>query len=328
MTPKTRHTPDQLVHLGTCQSLSFRPIGGTAGDRKKIGNVVIVTKGHFLTSDTSARALYVLPGTQGKEADPSKARAGLALWSRWSGFTKRSAVAHVLHVPDSTARWAAVGRVGEIFYASDKWHTTGKVKVVEYVHTFKIEPTLYRLGQADIFKISPVRVTSRGIEDSTSRSNPTKRGKVAMKKSRGNPMKKDKASGSGIGPILQHGSVETKHTHPKRGDIRDRAQAMAILKKAVLGYLTQGELREVVRTGADSGWNGFEYYHETMRFYEKYSEAIFKLLEEDADDAGHATIPKLIVSCDRENTIRDYATFANFLAWYALESVARDVADE
>lgn len=187
MTRKARSIPAQLVHLGTCQSISYELHRGAA--KGKI--ITFSLKGNLLTSDTSARTLYVLPGSKGKEADPSKADKGLSLWSKWSGFTKRSAVAHVLKVTDTAASWEEIGIVKDIFYSSDKWHVTEKV--TEYIHTFKAGPALYRLGRNDIYKISPVRITSRGIEDSR---------KLNPKESRGSRMKDDKAAGQGTGPIL------------------------------------------------------------------------------------------------------------------------------
>ena len=46
------------------------------------------------------------------------------------------------------------------------------------------------------------------------------------------------------------------------------------------------------------------------------------------EDSESGPIMKYIAMCDRKDTIMDYATFANFLSWYALESVAREVTGD
>lgn len=114
-------------------------------------------------------------------------------------------------------------------------------------------------------------------------------------------------------------------TQKRKFSLETREEAMKELTRAVRRHLDKHELESVAENGAAAGWNGFIYYRETIGFYEQHSEAIFKLIEEDSEGGS---IMKYIAMCDRNDTIRDYATFANFLSWYALESVAREVTGD
>lgn len=95
------------------------------------------------------------------------------------------------------------------------------------------------------------------------------------------------------------------------------------LRAAVIRQLGGMEtFKEVVRhPTADSGWLGFTYYTDTVAFYERHREAIFALLDEDAESQG-VSIPALIASFGGADAVTDYDTFANLLAWYTLEAVA------
>jgi hypothetical protein len=107
----------------------------------------------------------------------------------------------------------------------------------------------------------------------------------------------------------------------KRGDYET-------LKRAVLRAIGgKGALRDLSEHGADTGWPGLTYYSDTVPFFERHKDAIFELLAQDADDQG-VTIPALIASFRIADSIGDYDTFANALAWYAAEAVAfREVRD-
>ena len=100
-------------------------------------------------------------------------------------------------------------------------------------------------------------------------------------------------------------------------------------------------LTTVAMYGADAGFSGFTYYHETAKFATENILAIRDRLQEDVDSIGYESIAELIkcFSCidddithdqiDRiiylNDTDSDEATHVlNGLAWYALETVAHE----
>jgi hypothetical protein len=128
------------------------------------------------------------------------------------------------------------------------------------------------------------------------------------------------------------------------------------LRKAVseqLGYeLNEPEaaeaLQEVANHGADSGFSGFIYYSETVKFARDNMKLIIEQLESDASDYGVDVfqmisdfnclsdgnyqpfkIASVIYDNADEATINDGADTAilNALAWYALESIAQEHND-
>ena len=129
-----------------------------------------------------------------------------------------------------------------------------------------------------------------------------------------------------------------------------------VLTRAVIRQLGGKEaLIDVNNHGAMGGFPKFTYYSDTVPFFEKHRKEILSVLEEDADDFGEE--PDSIVmqfrclnlsKSDREEW-RTYQgavnrllygnrkvgwdkqkeiLVANALAWYALESVAREMVIE
>ena len=86
-------------------------------------------------------------------------------------------------------------------------------------------------------------------------------------------------------------------------------------------------LRDVARGGAGCGWVGFSYYRDTSKFYAENVEAIWDLLNDDADDMGVSPL-QLIASFTKSYQVTDQATLEALLALYALESVANHVVGE
>ena len=97
-----------------------------------------------------------------------------------------------------------------------------------------------------------------------------------------------------------------------------------------LGGKKEGKetLRDVVQHGADAGYSGFIYYKDTCAFYERNKEAIWELLDDDAQEQG-TTILAMLGSFAKADLVSDVDTFENLMAWYALEAVAqREVGSE
>ena len=106
-------------------------------------------------------------------------------------------------------------------------------------------------------------------------------------------------------------------------------------------------LRDVCRGGADAGFAGFTYYSDTVAFFKRQRSAIADFAENMASDMGEGDAVKLvsgfncfrgsqpgeltasIARCLYGGRLREEDTqVANALAWFALEEVARAVADE
>jgi hypothetical protein len=77
-------------------------------------------------------------------------------------------------------------------------------------------------------------------------------------------------------------------------------------------------LADVCRGGAASGWHGFCYYSDTCKFAAKHERAILRSVFEFEREMGEPF--------KNEGTYRDEDenTALNWLAWYALESVAHE----
>lgn len=112
------------------------------------------------------------------------------------------------------------------------------------------------------------------------------------------------------------------------------------LKRAVIRRLGRESLRDVANHGADGGFPGFVYYAETGAFYAKHQEAIRELAQELANEFGEESVLSFVKGfrCikDAGSTEDEIAQtlwrtskyhdpqVANGLAWFALESVARE----
>lgn len=86
------------------------------------------------------------------------------------------------------------------------------------------------------------------------------------------------------------------------------------------GSLDDDEIKQAAEHGADSGFSGFTYYGDTGAFYEANKDDIWELLFDDASGQGISAV-ELIASFGCKDSVVNHETFANALAWYALESV-------
>ena len=100
-------------------------------------------------------------------------------------------------------------------------------------------------------------------------------------------------------------------------------------------------LNDIVDHGISGGFNGFIWYTDTVKFAVDNIEAIKDQLKEDAQEFGDESIAELVSSfnCLGGNYSQDEIAEAiytededatdimNALAWYAAETVARDIVD-
>jgi len=86
------------------------------------------------------------------------------------------------------------------------------------------------------------------------------------------------------------------------------------------------ELEDIAKYGAQSGFHGMIYYHETSKLYDKYHQDIWTMINEDADDMGLSAI-EMISSFNGGKDVYDDKTFKNLLVWYSAERVAAELTD-
>lgn len=116
---------------------------------------------------------------------------------------------------------------------------------------------------------------------------------------------------------------------------------LTTLQKAVIKQLGDKEtLRDVLEHGAENGYSGFFYHHETIQFFDDNKKLILELLGEIADDLGETKI-SLVKSF---NCLNNYSEdeigkvlygkndedieIKNALSWFTLEEVARQIYDK
>lgn len=105
------------------------------------------------------------------------------------------------------------------------------------------------------------------------------------------------------------------------------SEAHERLYRAIRRHLDLGNLRDVVRGGADAGWPGFTYTSDCVRFYRKHKDDIWELLTEAAEQQGMKPM-ELVASFGRSDMAETPEGFENLLAWFALEEIARMVDDQ
>jgi hypothetical protein len=117
----------------------------------------------------------------------------------------------------------------------------------------------------------------------------------------------------------------------------------AVIKQ--LGCDDETELKDtlscVENHGADSGYVGFTYYSDTVAFARRNKADILASMGEDVEMFGMSTVAELMATFKCVNGLsaleieraligrnsEDETTVFNALAWYALESVAREYED-
>jgi hypothetical protein len=87
------------------------------------------------------------------------------------------------------------------------------------------------------------------------------------------------------------------------------------------------EIRDAGQRGADAGWPGFTSTIDAAEFTRQNSELIYELLSEDADSFGYDNIPALVATFVRSDMADSRDGYDNLLAWYALETAGRYLAD-
>lgn len=117
------------------------------------------------------------------------------------------------------------------------------------------------------------------------------------------------------------------------------------LTRAILRRLDREQLEDVARHSADAGWNGFTMTADCVAFYKAHKADILEMAKQDSADFGQGVIE--MIQCFRCLTAgnggkphytqdeiaealysgrSEFAdTIRNAMAWYALETVAREL---
>lgn len=90
--------------------------------------------------------------------------------------------------------------------------------------------------------------------------------------------------------------------------------------------MDDAQIIEAGTHGADTGWPGFSYTADCVAFYRVNERAIWRLLEEVADQMGMKPL-ELVSTFGRSDMAVSLDGFANLLAWFALEEVGRRLSD-
>lgn len=79
--------------------------------------------------------------------------------------------------------------------------------------------------------------------------------------------------------------------------------------------------------GADSGFGGFTYYTDTVKFYDENEKLIVNYLDDYADQVGFDTGFAYVSSLPAIKNVGDIDQFKNLCSWIILEEVGRWVED-
>jgi hypothetical protein len=107
---------------------------------------------------------------------------------------------------------------------------------------------------------------------------------------------------------------------------------------AVVSRIGKDSIEDVINHGADSGFSGFIYYTDTVKFYRKYREDINHWIKESWKDIGYKSALDMVKNfgCakDEEEDVIGFVLYGgplnddtmmieNCLVWFALEEVCR-----
>jgi hypothetical protein len=83
-------------------------------------------------------------------------------------------------------------------------------------------------------------------------------------------------------------------------------------------------ISDIAKYGCSGGVAGLTYYKETCAFYDKHKTEIWDLLYDLSEDTDFS-IPYLMSDFDGARQVTCEDSFKNFLVWWAVKHVARDI---
>ena len=88
-------------------------------------------------------------------------------------------------------------------------------------------------------------------------------------------------------------------------------------------------LEDVIEHGCVSGCvSSLIYYSDTVKFYDKFEDEIWNMLEEDTNQFGNDNILQTISQFNGARNVGSLDQFKNLLAWYSVEETCRKILDE
>ena len=88
-------------------------------------------------------------------------------------------------------------------------------------------------------------------------------------------------------------------------------------------------LKDVTEHGCVSGCvSSLIYYSDTVKFYDKFEDEIWDMLEEDANQFGNDNILQTISQFNGAKNVGGLDQFKNLLAWYSVEETCRKILDQ
>ena len=92
--------------------------------------------------------------------------------------------------------------------------------------------------------------------------------------------------------------------------------------RALWGEDYDDTIADLARGGADAGWHGLTYYHDTTALYNAFHDEIWDALYEDAEEMGAAHPLALVAGFGGASNVGSDAQFKNLLVWYMAERIA------
>ena len=89
--------------------------------------------------------------------------------------------------------------------------------------------------------------------------------------------------------------------------------------------LTAEDFKQISKHGIDAGFNGFIYYADTIKFFDRNEELITDYLNNQADEYGVDGMFKLFNDNYQCYSIDE---FKNWASWYVAESVAHSMQND
>ena len=90
----------------------------------------------------------------------------------------------------------------------------------------------------------------------------------------------------------------------------------------------RSELLELATYGAQNGFMGLIYYHETSALYDQYHDEIWSILEQDREEEGIQTCLDIIASFNGGKNVASDEQYKNLLVWYAAEKIAFELTED
>jgi hypothetical protein len=111
----------------------------------------------------------------------------------------------------------------------------------------------------------------------------------------------------------------------------ERDKLMKQMHKAILKHsehLTKEDFIQIADHGADAGWDGFCYYHETTLFYNDNETMIWDYIEMEAEEFGCKSVLTFLEVYCATKSVANLTQLKNWASWYILESVAYWIRDQ